>query len=241
VRLHDQEPRQARRAQPAAVPARGADLQDRRARGDQRRAVTRVPGAADVAVGTGLRREEWPGARAPRRRPTRWRVPRPARRLRRPVWSSSARRPLLGARYRCRAALGKRSRRSRRDWTRGDLRPWHRTRSRPACRSGGYVGRATGAHPWLERIRMDSPTTGSFVAAVRKVLVAAGALAAGFVVALPVGDAVARGSGSPRAAGPVGAPISWAACHPPGRVFSAPGSGCRSTGIARTGARSGSR
>jgi pimeloyl-ACP methyl ester carboxylesterase len=55
------------------------------------------------------------------------------------------------------------------------------------------------------------------VAAVRKVLVAAAALAAGCFVALSsVGDAVAGGSGSPRAAGPVGAPIPWAACDPPG-------------------------
>jgi pimeloyl-ACP methyl ester carboxylesterase len=62
---------------------------------------------------------------------------------------------------------------------------------------------------------MDSLTTGSFVAAARKVLVAAGTLAAVFAVALPAGDAVAGGSGSPRAAGPVGAPIAWAACDPP--------------------------
>jgi hypothetical protein len=54
------------------------------------------------------------------------------------------------------------------------------------------------------------------VAAVRKVLVAAGALAAGFVAALLVGDTAAGGSGSPRAAGPVGAPIPWGACDPPG-------------------------
>jgi pimeloyl-ACP methyl ester carboxylesterase len=55
------------------------------------------------------------------------------------------------------------------------------------------------------------------VAAVRKVLVAAAALAAGCFVALSsVGDAVAGGFGSPRAAGPVGAPIPWAACDPPG-------------------------
>jgi pimeloyl-ACP methyl ester carboxylesterase len=54
------------------------------------------------------------------------------------------------------------------------------------------------------------------VAAVRKLLVAAAVLAAGCVVALPVGDAVAGGSGSPRAAGPVGAPIAWGACDPPG-------------------------
>ena len=40
---------------------------------------------------------------------------------------------------------------------------------------------------------MGSSTTGSFVAAVRKVLVAAAALAAGCAVALPAGDAVAAG------------------------------------------------
>ena len=40
---------------------------------------------------------------------------------------------------------------------------------------------------------MSSSTTGSFVAAVRKVLVAAAALAAGCAVALPAGDAVAAG------------------------------------------------
>ena len=54
------------------------------------------------------------------------------------------------------------------------------------------------------------------MAAVRKALVAAAALAVGCVVALPAGDAVAGGSGSPRAAGGVGAPIPWAACVPPG-------------------------
>jgi pimeloyl-ACP methyl ester carboxylesterase len=63
---------------------------------------------------------------------------------------------------------------------------------------------------------MDSSSTGSFVAAVRQILVAAAALAAGCVVALPAGDAVAGGSGSPRAAGPVGAAIAWGACVPPG-------------------------
>ncbi len=54
------------------------------------------------------------------------------------------------------------------------------------------------------------------MAVVRKVLVVAGTLAAGCVVAFLAGDAVAAGSGSPRAAGPVGAPIPWAACVPPG-------------------------
>jgi pimeloyl-ACP methyl ester carboxylesterase len=63
---------------------------------------------------------------------------------------------------------------------------------------------------------MNSSTTRFLVAAVRKVLVAAAALAAGCFVALSsVGDAGA-GSGSPRAAGLVGAPIPWAACDPPG-------------------------
>ena len=51
------------------------------------------------------------------------------------------------------------------------------------------------------------------MAAVHKVLAAA--LVAGCVVAFLAGDAVAGGSGSPRAAGPVGAPIPWAACVPP--------------------------
>jgi pimeloyl-ACP methyl ester carboxylesterase len=64
---------------------------------------------------------------------------------------------------------------------------------------------------------MNASTTRFLVAAVRKVLVAAAALAAGCFVALSsVGDAGAGGSGSPRAAGPVGAPIPWAACDPPG-------------------------
>jgi pimeloyl-ACP methyl ester carboxylesterase len=64
---------------------------------------------------------------------------------------------------------------------------------------------------------MNSSTTRFLVAAVRKVLVGAAALAAGCFVALSsVGDAGAGGSGSPRAAGLVGAPIPWAPCDPPG-------------------------
>jgi hypothetical protein len=75
---------------------------------------------------------------------------------------------------------------------------------RPALTCGARAVRfdsAAGPHRWLERIRTDSSTTGSFVAAVRKALVVAAALAAGFVVALLAGDAVAGGSGSARAAG----------------------------------------
>jgi pimeloyl-ACP methyl ester carboxylesterase len=54
------------------------------------------------------------------------------------------------------------------------------------------------------------------VDSVRKLFAPAVAVAAVCVVALPAGDAVARGSGSPRAAGHVGAPILWGACVPPG-------------------------
>jgi pimeloyl-ACP methyl ester carboxylesterase len=54
--------------------------------------------------------------------------------------------------------------------------------------------------------------------AVRRVLVAASALAAACLVALSAADAVAGGSGSPRSA-PVGAPIPRAACNPPGEDF----------------------
>jgi pimeloyl-ACP methyl ester carboxylesterase len=58
---------------------------------------------------------------------------------------------------------------------------------------------------------MDSSATGSFVAVVRKVVVAAAALAVGCVVVSPAGYAGAAGGNA------VGAPIAWGACDPPVR------------------------